>query len=220
MKSRSTLAIAVLWGGALLLLVWTAAHDGASLEDFYHFTNSVVFILILGGVIFTAWQVSLSAQQARAAADQNELAAKAETARVFLEIERRWSSPEITRSRELLWQFYVDAKSEGTVPSELIAARLKDWTASRPRKYQEFMQLVDLLEAIGVMVKNGYIEIDKIDELIGDFVVLCYEDLLPFIEETRRRYLAAGRSDAQAKEVFSKFEDLALSLRARQSVRH
>jgi hypothetical protein len=161
-------------------------------ELLFFISGSALFVLSFIGIIIAVWQT--------------KEAEKARLAGVYAQLETRWSSNEMIRSRvafrELLagHNAYVaeqDLRGEGrTAISEYFHTQLTKLSVENYEKYASVMIAVDYLEFIGMIEEKSYLDIADIAPLLGEFCIYAHDVLSAHLDALRTEHQRqAERSD-------------------------
>jgi hypothetical protein len=182
--------------------------DGKTPNYFRNFFELLFFVSGTALVVLTTFGFIVALRQAR----ETE---KTRLAGVYTQIEARWSSPEMVKSRVALramvvaYYGHLAAVPAGQSPQSIaqyVNAELNRLSATDYEKYISLMLIADYLEFTGMIESSSYLDIREIAPLMGDVCVYAHDILSDHLIALRvahaQRARAFGHANAPAPYVF------------------
>ena len=113
----------------------------------------------------------------------------------LLKLDERWGSREIIKARGVIHELYLNAKENNKEYTNeqitgVVANSIMDLNKNKNKKrIEDFISLLnflDFLETIGYMRSENAIEIQEINELMGNSLVYFFDIFRPYIEYRRK----------------------------------
>ncbi|MDF1794332.1 MAG: hypothetical protein P1U88_20640 [Thalassobaculaceae bacterium] len=147
---------------------WGAPNTGAPgsvLEAWYFLASSLGGLAGLTAAALAYWRLGG--------------ANRASKAEILLRVDEQWSSVQYRQARIALRQALSDAGEDFVAHMRTLAR--EDYEA-----YLVTLEIADLLETIGLLVRRGYLALEDVDSLLGQPVIGAYAVYRPHIDDLRR----------------------------------
>lgn len=224
-----TFAVVTVIATGLVATAFPHLLDGAEILTDSRRPNLVRNLFELLSFIAASTLVVIASFAFIAALRQAREAEKTRLAAIYTQIEQRWASMEMIRSRvairELISRYFATlpgGASTTTTPKDIAIyfnEALTETASTNFEKYLEVMGIADYLEFIGMMESRSYLRIEDVAPLLGEYCIyagdVLSEHLATLRSVHRQRALSFGH--ASVPEPHAYFSCLATKFSARFS---